>query len=123
MASAKTPSAISNTAVDGRPILLTDTATPGQVIYTVATSGPGDWVDVTVEGWHTDAGAAHTIVIEVIDTDGTTVLATVSQSVPALSGPVVLISNWRLRNGLSIAAWEATGGVAYVKVEYDLRRP
>lgn len=99
--------------------MLTDTATPGQLLRTVIANA-GQWEEVTVEGWHTDAGAAHTIVLEVYDPVTSTVIATISRSVAALSGPVVLMSNWRLRNGLQILAWEATGGVAFVKVEYDL---
>lgn len=122
MAIPVTPSAISNTAVDGRPILITDTATPGQIIYTV-TAGGGDWARVYVQGWHTDT-VTRTIVLEILDTDKSTVLASVSRSIPTLSGPIDLLpGGWRLRNGLSVAAWEATGGIAYVKPQYDLERP
>lgn len=119
MPRSKSPSPIAEVSDDGRPTSTPLAATPGTTVYGPAVSRGALWDQVTIECWHTDAAAAHNATIAVLDTDGATVLSSTTRSVAALSGPVVLVSNWRIRNGLSLSVWWDAVNIGWVKVEQD----
>jgi hypothetical protein len=113
----KIPPDIDLATSNGAPVLVSDVASVGQVVY-VAVSRAGQWDEVTVEAWHNDS-ASHTLTLEVIATDGTTVLAELTKAYTATDNHRVHVSNWRLRNGVSLAVYADTTDVFYVKVEAD----
>lgn len=114
----KESSEISDVSNDGRPTSTPLNASPGTIVYGPAVSRGSQWDQVTVEVWHTDA-AAKVVTLAVLDTDGTTVLSSTSRSISASSGPVALVSNWRLRNGLYLSVWWDTVSIGWAKVQSD----
>lgn len=95
---------------------MSDNSSIGQTIYQALARG-GQWDEVTVEAWHNDTGASHTLTVEVIAADGSTVLSRITKAYTVTDNHRVHVSNWRLRNGLYLTAYADTVDVFYVKVQ------
>lgn len=119
MATSKVPAPITEVSDDGRPTSTPLNASPGTIVYGPAISRGSSWDRVRIDAWHTDAAAAHTATLAVIDTDGTTVLSTTSRSFAQLAGPLELVE-WRIRRGLYLAVWWDAINIGWVKVEQDM---
>lgn len=91
-------------STNGKPIPVATTATPGTLIHT-ATTGGYDEIYLYVSNV---TGSAATVTVEWGGTTDPGELACKSVSIPANSGPTVLIPGLVLNNGLVVRAYSGT---------------
>lgn len=89
-------------STNGKGILIAATSTPGTAIHTAVSGTSG--IDMVYLFVTNTAAAAHTITLEWGGT-GTANNISSSVSIPANTGPTILVPGIPLQNGLSIAAF------------------
>lgn len=114
----KVPASIDLASSNGAPIGVSATASVGDLIFQ-SVARAGQWDEVTVDAWHTNPGVAHTLTFEVLDTDGTTVLATLPVEFTTAANQARPVDGWRFRNGVYLAAYADTADIFFVKVRAD----
>lgn len=118
----RTPAPIDLTSYYGQPVLVSATATLGQLVYSVVAAG-AQWERVRVLAWHNDIAVDHTLTMEVTDTDGATVLGTLSREFGATENYIEFIAGWKLRQPCELRFYADTTNIVYVKPEFELELP